>query len=204
MILSNRAWVNLDPSLWTMATKIMKLDISYNHIVELPPQIGEMVVLRYWLWYKFFFSDIVRARELIACYNKLERIPPSLGKAKRLRRLVLNSNRLRHIPPELGNLDLLEELLLSENMLEEFPSSIASISNLRVVKLANNRLRELPFELADLLSLEDIDVSNNSNLETVPPAWRGDTGSVIFVCRIHRGMIYSAILKFSIIYHCRL
>ncbi len=47
MILSNRAWVNLDPSLWTMATKIMKLDISYNHIVELPPQIGEMVVLRY-------------------------------------------------------------------------------------------------------------------------------------------------------------
>lgn len=46
LILSNRAWVNLDPSIWSLATKIMKLDISYNHIVELPAQIGEMVVLR--------------------------------------------------------------------------------------------------------------------------------------------------------------
>lgn len=114
-------------------------------------------------------------------------IPPSLGRAKRLRRLVLNSNRLKTLPPELGNLDLLEELLLSENRLEDLPSSIAKIPNLRVIKLGNNRLREIPFELADLISLEDIDCSNNPNLEMIPANWRGDTSSIIFVCKIHRG-----------------
>jgi hypothetical protein len=46
LILSNRAWLNLDPSIWAMASKIIKLDISYNHIVELPNQIGEMMMLR--------------------------------------------------------------------------------------------------------------------------------------------------------------
>jgi hypothetical protein len=29
-----------------MSLKIMQLDMSYNHIVEIPAQIGEMVMLR--------------------------------------------------------------------------------------------------------------------------------------------------------------
>ncbi len=45
--LSNRAWVRLDPSIWEMAMKITRLDLSYNHLIELPPQIGEMLVLRF-------------------------------------------------------------------------------------------------------------------------------------------------------------
>jgi Leucine-rich repeat (LRR) protein len=128
-------------------------------------------------------------RELIACYNKLEYIPPSLGRLKRLRRLVLNSNRLKTVPAELGNLDVLEELFLSENSLEEFPNSIAKIPNLRVIKLANNKLKDLPYELADLLSLEDIDCANNPHLQTVPESWRNDSQSILFICRIHRGLL---------------
>jgi hypothetical protein len=45
--ISNRAWVNLDPVIWTMSTKIVKLDMSYNHILEIPAQIGELIMLRY-------------------------------------------------------------------------------------------------------------------------------------------------------------
>lgn len=44
--ISNRAWVNLDPIIWTMTTKIIKLDMSYNHILEIPSQIGELTMLR--------------------------------------------------------------------------------------------------------------------------------------------------------------
>ena len=44
--LSNRAWVHLDAAIWTMSTRLVKLDISYNHILELPSQIGELVMLR--------------------------------------------------------------------------------------------------------------------------------------------------------------
>lgn len=170
LILSNRAWVNLDPQVWAMAMKLIKLDISYNHIVEIPSQIGELVMLR----------------EFIASYNKIEFIPPDIGKVKRLRKLILNSNRLKTIPAELGNLEILEEIVISENMLEDFPRPIARIPNLRVIKLANNRLKSLPFELADLISLEELDCGNNPNLDTVPHQWRGDTASILFICRIHR------------------
>ena len=46
LILSNRAWVHLDAIIWSYSLKLIKLDISYNHITEIPPQIGEMVLLR--------------------------------------------------------------------------------------------------------------------------------------------------------------
>ncbi len=44
--ISNRAWVKLDPIIWTFAQSLIKLDMSYNHINELPPQIGELNMLR--------------------------------------------------------------------------------------------------------------------------------------------------------------
>lgn len=171
LVLSNRAWVNLDKSIWAMATRIVKLDISYNHIVEIPPQIGEMILLR----------------ELIASFNKITAIPKEIGSLRRLRRLVMNTNRIRLIPPELGNCEMLEEIILSENMIEEIPKAMAKIQNLRVLKLTNNKLRSIPFEMADILTLEEFECGNNPHLETVPAKWRDDTESVLFTCRVHRG-----------------
>lgn len=45
--LSNRAWVHLDPTIFGMSAKVIRLDLSYNHIREIPSLIGEMVMLRY-------------------------------------------------------------------------------------------------------------------------------------------------------------
>mmetsp|Transcript_17838 Transcript_17838/g.39546 ORF Transcript_17838/g.39546 Transcript_17838/m.39546 type:complete len:131 (+) Transcript_17838:148-540(+) len=95
--ISNRAWVTLDPRIWTMSLQIMKLDMSYNHIIEIPPQIGELIMLR----------------ELIASFNKINNLPPQIGKLKRLRRLLLNSNKIKHIPEDIGQLDMLEEFVIS-------------------------------------------------------------------------------------------
>lgn len=46
LVLSNRAWVNIDPQIWNVALRIVRLDISYNHVREIPKEIGELVVLR--------------------------------------------------------------------------------------------------------------------------------------------------------------
>lgn len=81
---------------------------------------------------------------------------------------------------------MLEDLVVSENSIEEIPPTIISMVNLKSLKLANNKLRTLPFELADVMTLEEIDCANNPDLDMVPSAWRGDTESVLFVCRIHR------------------
>ena len=81
---------------------------------------------------------------------------------------------------------MLEELVLSENLLEEIPNTIATFASLRILKLQNNKLKHIPFELADITTLEELDCSNNESLEMVPKLWRGDTDSVLFVCKIHR------------------
>mmetsp|Transcript_14743 Transcript_14743/g.33122 ORF Transcript_14743/g.33122 Transcript_14743/m.33122 type:complete len:251 (+) Transcript_14743:132-884(+) len=127
--ISNRAWVTLDPRIWTMSLQIMKLDMSYNHIIEIPPQIGELIMLR----------------ELIASFNKINNLPPQIGKLKRLRRLLLNSNKIKHIPEDIGQLDMLEEFVISENQVEEVPVSISLMSNLKEeIDCSNNPLEVLP------------------------------------------------------------
>jgi hypothetical protein len=168
--ISNKAWVTLDPRIWTMSMQLMKLDMSYNHIKELPSQIGELIMLR----------------ELIASFNKITNLPPEIGKLKRLRRLLLNSNKIKLIPDDVGQLDMLEEFVISENNIEDVPVSVSTMSNLKILKLSNNKLTSIPFEIADILTLEDIDCSNNPGLDLLPSKWRGDTESVIFTCRIHR------------------
>jgi hypothetical protein len=50
--LTNRAWVNLDPAIWSMSMTLVTLDISFNHIYDIPPQIGELLLLRCGTWYK--------------------------------------------------------------------------------------------------------------------------------------------------------
>lgn len=38
-----------------------------------------------------------------------------------------------------------------------------------------------------MVTLEELDFSGNPNLKMVPKLWQGDTESVLFVCKIHRG-----------------
>ena len=136
----------------------------------------------------YCFVFVSSFRELLASFNKISILPPTIGKLKRLRRLVLNNNKLKYLPEDIGQLENLEEFVLSENSLEEIPQSIALMSNLKILKLANNRLRKIPFEVADILTLEEIDCTNNATLDDVPAKWRGDTESVLFTCKVHRGM----------------
>eukprot|EP01035_Chromulina_nebulosa_P019210 gene19210-25061_t len=168
--LTNRAWVHIDPIVFKMSMKLVTLDISYNHITEIPAQIQELVLLR----------------ELRASFNKISSIAPEIGKLKRIKRLYLNSNRLTIIPSEIGRLDSLEELILSENSIEEIPDTLALMSALRILKLQNNYLSSIPGELSNIFTLEEIDCSNNRNLTMIPHSWRGDTESILFICRIHR------------------
>lgn len=168
--LTNRAWIVLDPVIWTMTLSLVSLDISYNHIAELPSQIGDLVVLR----------------ELRASFNKIVHLPPDIGRLKRLKKLIMNGNRIQSLPDEIGRLEGLEELILSENAIESIPSTISNMGSLRILKLQSNRIRKLPFEIADVFTLEVLDCSNNKKLDMIPPSWLGDTEGILFILKIHR------------------
>ena len=81
---------------------------------------------------------------------------------------------------------MLEDLVVSENHLDDLPPTIQTMQALKVLRLQNNRLRTLPYEIGEILTLEEIDCSNNNDLDLLPPAWRGDTESILFICRINR------------------
>ncbi len=125
-------------------------------------------------------------------------VPPEIGKLKRIRKIILNSNRIKYLPAEVGRLEMLEELIVSENALEELPSTIATMAMLRVLKIQNNNLKTIPYELIDVVTLEELDVSLNPQLTMIPKLWQGDTNSVLFVCRVHRGSVtFSLLLKIN-------
>ena len=100
---------------------------------------------------------------------------------------MLNSNRIKKLPDDIGRLDMLEDLIVSENVLEELPRTIMTMSTLRILKLENNKLQTVPYELAEVVTLEEVNCANNNELSMLPPLWRGNSESIMFICRIHRG-----------------
>ena len=87
--LTNRAWVNLDSRCWAFPFQLFTLDVSYNHIEELPPQIGDLVMLRYISLFMIHDDhrthlsqhpfEYLHNRELRAAFNKLTYLPKEIG-----------------------------------------------------------------------------------------------------------------------------
>ncbi|WP_335986287.1 leucine-rich repeat domain-containing protein [Glycomyces sp. MUSA5-2] len=142
-----------------LLTGLVKLDLGYNRITELPGFIGE-------------FHDL---RNLILQGNELTDLPIQLGDLSRLSRLQLHSNRLTDVAEPLGRLVQLERLVLGGNQIESLPSCIQNFACLNFLDLYGNRLTELPPEIAALRSLTDIDLGSN-HLASIPEAIGECTG----------------------------
>ncbi|CAM9431572.1 unnamed protein product [Laminaria digitata] len=168
--LTHRAWVLLDSVIWTMKQELMYLNVSSNNIEYLPPELGDLVLLK----------------ELDASCNKLEALPPEIGKCSRLRKLRANGNYMEAIPKEVGHCALLEELILSENRLQEIPETLAGLKALRVLRLQNNRLKSLPHALGEVVTLEDLDCAGNAEFDIVPVPLHSDAAMILWVCRLHK------------------
>lgn len=65
---------------------------------------------------------------------------------------------------------------------------MASLKALRVLRLQNNRLKTLPYALGAVVTLEELDCAGNANLDVVPAALHSDTATILWVCRLHKGM----------------
>ncbi|MHA1821641.1 MAG: hypothetical protein ACTSU2_17130 [Promethearchaeota archaeon] len=66
-------------------------------------------------------------------------IPQSIGELKNLRRVLdLSYNRLIKVPQTIGALEKLETLFLEENNLNDIPSTIINLKNLHEISLKFN------------------------------------------------------------------
>ncbi|MEO0003953.1 MAG: hypothetical protein RLZZ22_1645 [Pseudomonadota bacterium] len=68
----------------------------------------------------------------------------------RLRWLILTDNRIEQLPPEIGRCDRLQKLALAGNRLRALPAELAACHNLELLRISANQLTELPAWLPDL------------------------------------------------------
>lgn len=158
-------WTEIDSTVFTLADRVVSLDLSFNRLLSIPDEICCMTQLTC----------------LNCSCNAIESIPSSIGNLIRLKELKLNGNRLNCMPDEIGKCQGLTKLYLNENRLRQIPDSIGCCRNLVEIHLQNNRLDSLPFTSFASLheTLEMVNVANNPEISAMIPHKVADNTKVI-------------------------
>jgi internalin A len=132
--------------------RVGRLDLSYEGLQALPPEIGQLSSLT----------------SLNLSGNQLQALPPEIGQLSSLTSLKLWDNQLQALPPEIGQLSSLTEFNLGRNQLQALPPEIGQLSSLTSLYLGDNQLQALPPEIGQLSSLTSLYLWNNQ-LQALPP-----------------------------------
>jgi hypothetical protein len=139
--------------------KLRILFCSDNDFTRLPAVLGECAELEMVGFKANRIETIdpgafpVRLRWLILTDNRLENLPPSIGKCGRLQKLMLAGNRLAHLPDEMAACRNLELVRLAANRFEEFPPWLFELPALAWLALGGNPWAATP----ETASMEEID-----------------------------------------------
>ena len=133
------------------ATK--KLDAGEMDLMSIPEKVFEMQDLRI-----VFLQG-----------NKLEVLPPSVGKLRMLTQLRLFGNKLRWLPKEIGDCVALQILWVQDNLLISLPASIGNLLQLKILTVARNPLRSLPVDLTKCVNLKELDIDGLDDTLSIPP-----------------------------------
>ena len=142
----------LPGELQALAATLEILDISGNHLHELPEWLGH-------------FS---RLRIIFAGGNCFSELPRVLGRMPALEQIGFRANRLTAVPAE-SLPPTLRWLILTDNALTALPAAVGACTRLRKCALAGNRLRALPERMQQCRELELLRISANSLVEI--PDW---------------------------------
>ncbi|CEP12260.1 hypothetical protein [Parasitella parasitica] len=145
--LPGRSIYRLSPNM-AMLTMIRKLDLSNNHLTELPESIGYMQNLEALSVAKNHIKSLPdtiaylsNLLELDASFNKLEQVTPCIGYLSKLKTLSFAFNRIKHLPTDVSGLVGLISLDLTGNPLAVLPAEISKLPFLRRM-----RLEDCPFD----------------------------------------------------------
>lgn len=123
------------------------LYITNSSIKELPPEIGQLVYLK-----KFVFYD----------NHYIKSIPKEIGRLKRLKSLKLYNNReLVVLPVEVFDCSNLEELEIASTEIGNLPPEIKQLTRLKRLELQPSNfvtVIRVPEEIGELKSLEDLNL----------------------------------------------
>ena len=103
--------------------------------------------------------------------NKLTSIHPDALQPQ-MRWLILTDNRLESLPPTIGRCSDLQKFMLSGNLLTSLPDEIENCKSLELIRLASNRLEDPPIKLLSLPNLSWVALSDNPFLSNLPASTR--------------------------------
>jgi hypothetical protein len=166
------------------------LDVSNNHLKELPDRLGRLAELGRLDVSKNHLSslpisivELANLQELDIGSNRLRELPGSAGRLMRLTRLNLSGNELVSMPDSTGQLINLVDLDLSGNRLRALPDSFGKLAKLESLDLGDNELDDLPSSLGRLTNLELLELSGNPLSALPPDISRRDASSVLSFLR---------------------
>ncbi|MBN1120741.1 MAG: leucine-rich repeat domain-containing protein [Anaerolineae bacterium] len=148
--------------------KATRLNLAFEIISELPPEIGQLTNLRdlnlsdnQLSTLPDEFVQLTNLTRLDLNNNELHMLPEGLGQLSSLSTLSLHNNQLRTLPDSLGQLSLLTKLYLHYNQLSVLPESMGELSNLTNLDLSYNHLSTLPESLGQLSNLKVLNLGDN-------------------------------------------
>ncbi|KAJ7646531.1 adenylate cyclase [Roridomyces roridus] len=143
--LSHMAMKKVPHSLRHSST-LTRLDLSCNRIVTLD---------------EAYLDDIPGLTTLHVQNNRLEKLPWSFPRLRRLITLNISNNKFRTFPAGVSELAHLRDLDISFNMISELPEEIGKLRNLERLVIVGNQVSRLPDEFSTLTKLGELDCRRN-------------------------------------------
>ena len=144
------------------------LDLSFNNLTSLPPEIGRLRNLKHlWLNNNNILQippevgSLVHLRTLWLSSNGLTQVPTQIGNLADLESLDLSKMSISYLPSEIGDLKRLQRLDLDGNSLTSIPREISKLTNLRILFLDYNSLSSIPVELSSIPTLRTLSINGN-------------------------------------------
>jgi len=159
--------------IFELADSLEVLDLSQNHLSQLPNDFGRLSKLRIVFFSDNDFTELPEVlsqckqldiigfkankishisestlpqniRWLILTNNRLTAIPKAIGQCGKMQKLMLAGNQIAHLPDELQNCQSLGLLRISMNLIEKFPSWLLSMPNLSWLAFSRNPFHNVP------------------------------------------------------------
>ncbi len=152
------------------------LNLSYNYIREIPPEIInlhnlEKLILSGNIVLETISDKIWNLKNLIELDlsgNNVSTIHNSIKPIKSLKKIDLSHNKLSFLPDSFSNLKFLEVLSLASNRFKELPESIKKLKNLKYLNIIDNKSLEIPEFLNELNNLSEVWIdSSYESLEII-------------------------------------
>ncbi len=131
-------------AIFDLADSLEILDLSNNHLSQLPDDLHRLTELRI----------------LFCSNNRFTELPSVLGQCKKLEMIGFKTNQITHVSSA-SLPDQTRWLILTDNQIEALPDDFGRLNRLQKLALAGSRLVSLPMSMVNCQKLELIRLSAN-------------------------------------------